>query len=68
MKYFQKLLLVGLLVFNTTLIYGNPVEKSKESFKEFKSTYGGVVFSVDPRIELYHAVVLGIAVKVMHTH
>jgi hypothetical protein len=65
MKHFFKPALLAAFLFCTFIAFARSEKKSKESFKEFKSTYGGVVFSVDPRIELYHAVVLGIGLPMI---
>lgn len=59
MKQSLKSVLLILFFLGTMNAFAHPAQKSKEAFKEFKSTYGGVVFSVDPRIELFHAVELG---------
>lgn len=59
MKHSLKLVLLIPFFLNTMSAFAHPTKKSKESFKEFKSRYGGVDFSVDLRIELYQAVVLG---------
>lgn len=59
MKHFLKSVLLILVFLGTLSAFAHPAQNSNETFKEFKSTYGGVVFSVDPRIELFHAVELG---------
>ena len=59
MNFFLKTVLLSSLICTTLGVFGSPDKKGKETFKEIKSTYGGVVFSVDPRFELYNAVVLG---------
>jgi hypothetical protein len=59
MKCSVRLLYSILFFLSTISALAHPSPKARETFKEFKSVYGGVQFSVDPRIELYQAVVLG---------
>lgn len=56
MKFFSKLILFTCCF--TCYIQAFSNAGPRERFKEFKSVYGGIAFSVDPRIELYQAVVL----------
>lgn len=56
MNYFRKLMpMICCLAFSLQA-FSNP--GPRERFKSFRLEYGGVAFSVDPRIELYQAVVL----------
>ncbi|MCK7556508.1 DUF4932 domain-containing protein [Chitinophaga sedimenti] len=62
MKLLSKLLLTtffSLFVINTFA-----ASAPRERFKVFRFEYGGVAFSVDPRIELYQAVVLASGMQV----
>jgi hypothetical protein len=56
MNFFSKLILITL--FSSCCLQALAYPGPRERFKEFKHMYGGVAFSVDPRIELYQAVVL----------
>ncbi|WP_276482633.1 DUF4932 domain-containing protein [Paraflavitalea pollutisoli] len=56
MNRFRKLLPVLLCLVTGSAALAHPAPKP--AFKSFKFEYGGVNFSVDPRIELYQAVVL----------
>ncbi len=66
MRFFFKIVLPSLFICTTLGVLGNPGNRNKETFKTFATTYGGVVFSIDPRIELYHAVVLGIGMPMIN--
>lgn len=56
MYHFRKLLPLFIALAGCLAAIAGPAPKDK--FKSFKFEYGGVNFSVDPRIELYQAVVL----------
>ena len=58
MKHSVRLVTLILIFLSTMNALAYPARKIREGFKEFKIVYGGVAFSVDPRTELYQAVVL----------
>jgi hypothetical protein len=66
MKYFIKLSLLTAFSISTFFVFAQSTQKTKQPFKDFRSTYGDVIFSVDPRIELYHAVLLAAGIPMVN--
>jgi hypothetical protein len=66
MKYFINLALLTAFSISTFFAFAQSTQKTKQPFKDFRSTYGDVIFSVDPRIELYHAVLLAAGIPMVN--